>query len=73
MGKEIKYPGYTHVALEITDIESVALQLEELKIKITERVEYKGAKFLFMRDPDLNVIEFHQPASINVHIKMEIL
>ena len=26
MGKEIKYPGYTHVALEITDIESVSLE-----------------------------------------------
>ena len=63
MGKEIKYPGYTHVALEITDAESVSKHLEDLGLKITERVEYKGAQFFFIRDPDDNVIEFHQPAS----------
>jgi lactoylglutathione lyase len=62
MGKEIKYPGYTHIALEITDAESVSKQLEDLGLKITERVEYNGAKFFFIRDPDDNVIEFHQPA-----------
>jgi lactoylglutathione lyase len=63
MGKEMKYPGYTHIALEITDAESVSKQLENLGFKITERVEYNGAKFFFIRDPDDNVIEFHQPAS----------
>lgn len=63
MRKDIKYPGYTHIALEITDSESVSKQLEELGIVITERVEYNGAKFFFIRDPDDNVIEFHQPAS----------
>ena len=63
MEKEMKYPGYTHIALEITDAESVSKQLEDLGIKITERVEFKGAKFFFIRDPDDNVIEFHQPAS----------
>lgn len=62
MQKEIKYPGYTHVALEITDAVSVCKQLEDLGLKITERVEYKGAQFFFIRDPDDNVIEFHQPA-----------
>jgi lactoylglutathione lyase len=63
MEEEIKYTGYTHVALEITDIESASKQIENLGIKITERVEYEGAKFFFIRDPDDNVIEFHQPAS----------
>jgi lactoylglutathione lyase len=62
MEKEMKYPGYTHIALEITDAASVAKQLEALGINITERVEFKGAKFFFIRDPDDNVIEFHQPA-----------
>tara|TARA_B110000879_G_C11131851_1_gene496355 strand:- start:503 stop:901 length:399 start_codon:yes stop_codon:yes gene_type:complete len=61
MKEEIKYPGYTHIALEITDAESVSNQIEKLGVKITERVEYKGAKFFFIRDPDDNVIEFHQP------------
>ena len=62
MGKEMKYPGYTHIALEITDVESVSRQLEDLGMKITERVEYNGAQFIFIRDPDDNVLEFHQPA-----------
>lgn len=63
MEKEMKYPGYTHIALEITDAESVSKQLEDLGLNITERVEYNGAQFFFIRDPDDNVIEFHQPAS----------
>ena len=63
MEKEMKYPGYTHIALEITDAESVSKQLEDLSIEVTERVEYNGANFFFIRDPDDNVIEFHQPAS----------
>ena len=63
MKKDMKYPGYTHIALEITDAESVSKQLENLGLTITERVEYNGAKFFFIRDPDDNVIEFHQPAS----------
>ncbi len=63
MKKDIKYPGYTHVALEITDAKSVSDQLETLGITITERVEFKGAQFFFIRDPDDNVIEFHQPAN----------
>ncbi|NRB39546.1 MAG: VOC family protein [Pseudomonadales bacterium] len=63
MKKDMKYPGYTHIALEITDADSVSKQLQDLGITITERVEYNGAKFFFIRDPDDNVIEFHQPAS----------
>ena len=63
MEKGMKYPGYTHIALEITDAESVSKQLEELDFEITERVEHNGAKFFFIRDPDDNVIEFHQPPS----------
>lgn len=62
MRKDIKYPGYTHIALEITDAESVSTQLEGMGLKITERVEINGANFFFIRDPDDNVIEFHQPA-----------
>jgi lactoylglutathione lyase len=63
MEKEMKYPGYTHIALEVTDAESVSKQIENLGLEITERVEYNGAKFFFIRDPDDNVIEFHQPAN----------
>ena len=64
MEESTKYPGYTHIALEITDVTSLAKKLIDLEITITEEVEYKGAKFFFTRDPDNNVIEFHQPAAV---------
>lgn len=57
-----KKTGYTHVALEVTDAESALKAVEALGIEITEQVEFEGAKFFFIRDPDKNVIEFHQPA-----------
>ena len=63
MEHSVKYPGYTHIALEISDYESVERQIEELSIVITGRIEFEGAKFFFIRDPDGNVIEFHQPAN----------
>lgn len=63
MEEAIKYPGYTHIALEVSDAESLAKKISELGLTITEEVEFKGAKFFFIRDPDNNVIEFHQPAN----------
>ena len=58
-----KHTGFTHIALEVTDAESASKKIEELGIAITEKVEYEGAQFFFIRDPDDNGIEFHQPAS----------
>lgn len=63
MDESKKHTGFTHIALEITDVESVKRQLDELEIVITELVEYGGATFFFVRDPDGNVIEFHKPAT----------
>jgi lactoylglutathione lyase len=57
-----KHTGYTHIALEITDISAVEKQLFDSGIIITEKVEFEGAEFFFIRDPDSNVIEFHKPA-----------
>ena len=58
-----KHTGFTHIALEITDLEAVQRQLFDLKINITETVELPdGTVFFFIRDPDDNVIEFHKPA-----------
>ena len=57
-----KHSGFTHIALEITDPDRVEQHLESLGIKITERVEFGGARFFFIRDPDSNVVEFHKPA-----------
>jgi lactoylglutathione lyase len=59
-----KYTGFTHIALEITDRREVAAHLEEVGIPITETVELPdGAVFFFVRDPEGNVIELHQPTA----------
>ena len=63
MEGSVKYPGYTHIALEVTDAGAVAQCIPALGLTITEEVEYEGAKFFFIRDPDNNVIEFHEPAN----------
>jgi len=57
-----KHPGYTHVALDVDDINSVQRHLLELGIEITEGpIELpNGGLMLFVRDQDRNVIEFHQ-------------
>jgi len=63
MDTPVKSTGYTHVALEVTNAESALETVKSLGITITGEVEFEGAKFFFIRDPDKNVIEFHQPAS----------
>ena len=59
-----KYTGYTHMALEVTDMQSTQAYLESINYEITEGpiVTSEGASFIFIRDPDKNVIEFHLPA-----------
>ena len=61
MDQPVKHAGYTHIALEVSSAEAVAKQIEALGIKITEWVEFEGSQFFFIRDPDGNVLEFHQP------------
>lgn len=59
-----KYPGYTHMALEVTDIQLVTMQLSNMAIELSGGpiTIPDGSVFVFIRDPDGNVIEFHQPA-----------
>jgi lactoylglutathione lyase len=59
-----KHTGYTHMALEVNDLESVQKQLKDFDIAVTEGPVTMpgGATSLFIRDPDDNVIEFHKPA-----------
>ncbi|MRI34915.1 glyoxalase [Endozoicomonas sp. OPT23] len=63
MEGDVKYPGYTHIALEITDYNAAKHDVQTLGFTVTGEVEFNGARFFFIRDPDGNVIEFHQPAS----------
>ncbi len=57
-----KLPGYTHIALDVTNIDSIEERLNQLGIKITEGpiTLPDGGEMLFIRDQDMNVIEFHQ-------------
>ena len=67
MDVSVKHTGFTHIALEITDRDAVASQLADAGIAITETVELaNGTVFFFVRDPDGNVIEFHQPGPVGL-------
>ncbi len=54
-----KHTGYTHVALEVTDAESVIQQLDELGIELSGGpMKHPTGTSFFIRDPDKNVVEF---------------
>jgi lactoylglutathione lyase len=54
-----KHTGYTHVALEVTDKDSVLKKLAELNIPLSgEPMNHPTGTSFFIRDPDMNVIEF---------------
>ena len=57
-----KYPGYTHIALDVNDIKSAQDSIENMGINITEGplTLPDGGVMFFIRDQDNNVIEFHQ-------------
>ncbi len=57
-----KYPGYTHIALDVNNIQFVQESIRKLGINITEGplTLPDGSIMFFIRDQDNNVIEFHQ-------------
>jgi len=62
MDEPVKRAGYTHVALEVNDMDAVVAQLKDLAIDISEGpVVFPTGSSTFIRDPDMNVVEFHQP------------
>lgn len=62
MDREEKLPGYTHVALEVPDLDAVREELDRLGIPLSGGpIDVGDARFVFIRDPDGNVIELNQP------------
>jgi lactoylglutathione lyase len=57
MDVDEKYPGITHVALTVSSLEETRAFLEQSGIDITGSFSFKGMSAVFIRDPDLNVIE----------------
>ena len=62
MDEPIKYPGMTHPAFIVEDLDRVIQKLEQENIQITEGPIFLGERrrVCFIRDPDGNVLEFDQ-------------
>jgi len=62
MDEPIKYPGITHPAFIVDDLDALLLKLEQENIQVTEGPKYLGKRrrICFIRDPDGNVLEFDQ-------------
>lgn len=58
----VKWPGITHVAFVVDDLDALVSWLNDAGIAITEGPEPIGPRRvgLFIRDPDGNVLEFNQ-------------
>lgn len=58
----VNYPGVTHAAFVVDDMDDLAAMLRREGIRITEGpVIYSGRrKVIFIRDPDGNVLEFNE-------------
>ena len=62
LDEPIKYPGITHLAFVVADLNALQAWLQANKIAITEGPKQFSPRriTLFIRDPDGNVLEFNQ-------------
>ncbi|WP_350561517.1 VOC family protein [Psychrobacter sp. CAL346-MNA-CIBAN-0220] len=58
----IKYPGMTHAAFVVDDIDALINTLKQENIPITDgpHIYSNRRKLIFIRDPDGNVLEFNE-------------
>ncbi len=60
-----KYPGYTHIALTISDLDIAKSFMEANDIEITGSFSFRDMSAIFIRDPDRNVIELDAYGKVN--------
>lgn len=61
MDEAEKYPGITHLAVKVRDASATEAFMDENRIAITGRREFRGTTTIFIRDPDRNVLELVGP------------
>ena len=57
MDVDEKYPGYTHIALSVSNLVVAKLFMNDNNIEITGSFSFGEMSAIFIRDPDKNVIE----------------
>ena len=60
-----KYPGYTHIALTVSDLDIAQSFMEANDIEITGSFSFRDMSAIFIRDPDRNVIELDAYGKVN--------
>lgn len=60
-----KYPGYTHIALTVSDLDIAKSFMEANDIEITGSFSFRDMSAIFIRDPDRNVIELDAYGKVN--------
>lgn len=59
----VKWPGYTHAAFVVEDMDLLLSRLRDWRVDVTEGPMIVGngrRKLCFIRDPDRNVLEFNE-------------
>jgi len=66
MDIEPKYPGFNHLSFRVSSIEDTITALKAAGIEIREGpVSLGGEIAVFVRDPDLNVVELAEMTSVS--------
>lgn len=66
MDVETKHTGYTHVAIEVSDLAEALKHLASHNIPLSDGpMRHPTGESVFIRDPDRNVIEFIEYTGLN--------
>lgn len=57
MDVDEKYPGYTHIALTVSSLDTAKDFMKTNNIDVTGSFNFQNMSAIFIRDPDRNVIE----------------